>query len=210
MVTHRVPPEHIDEFLSRKERIRLAENRFPGYRGSEMFRPVEGAQQEWTTLYRYDSAADLDRWLTSTERKQLLDEGKKFSDFRLRTIDSSFGNWFTFDDGSSQVRPPSTAKTSIAVWFGLYPTAMLLGLALSPARLPMWQGTLIGTLLSSFVMSCVTMPFYVNRLLKRWLQPGPGVPKAANNIRAVLSISTAMVFWAVLFWLVTAVFWKLP
>ena len=210
VVTHRVPPEHVDEFLSWQERLRLAENKFPGYRGSEIFRPVEGVQDEWTMLYRYDSAADLDRWLTSTERQQLLDEGKEFSDFRLRTIDNSFGNWFTFDDGSGQTRAPSDAKTSLAVWFGLYPTAMLLGLALSPARLPMWQGTLIGTLFSSFVMTCVTMPFYVNRLLRRWLHHAPDAPKMPTNIRATLLITAGLVFWAVLFWLVTSVFWKLP
>lgn len=210
VVTHRVAPEHVDEFLSWQERLRLAENKLPGYRGSEIFRPVEGVQDEWTTLYRYDSAADLDRWLTSTERVQLLEEGRKFSDFRLRTIDSSFGNWFTFDDGIGQARTRSNAKTAIAVWFGLYPTAMLLGLALSPAKLPMWQGTLIGTLSSSFVMTCVTMPFYVNRSLRHRLQPTPGAPKAANNIRAALLITSAMACWALLFWLLTTVFWKLP
>ena len=48
-------------------------------------------------------------------------------------------------------RAPSESKTSIAVWVGLYPTAVLLTLAMSPARLPLWQGMLIGNLLSSFV-----------------------------------------------------------
>ena len=210
VVTHRVPPDHVDEFLSWQERLRSAENKFPGYRGSEMFRPIEGVQDEWTMLYRYDSAADLDRWLTSSERQQLLDEGKKFSDFRLRTIDNSFGSWFTFDEPGGQVRAPSDAKTVIAVWVGLYPTTVLLTLAMAPARLPLWQGMLIGNLLSSWVMTFVTMPFYVNRLLKRWLYPAPDAPKTATNIRTALLITAVMVFWAVLFWLVTTVFWKLP
>jgi antibiotic biosynthesis monooxygenase (ABM) superfamily enzyme len=210
MVTHRVPTEHVDEFLAWQERLRLAENKFPGYRGSEIFRPIEGVQDEWTTLYRYDSAADLDTWLTSSERQQLLDEGKKFSDFRLHTISNSFGSWFTFDEDGGQVRTPSNAKTVIAVWVGLYPTAVLLTLALSPARLPLWLGMLIGNLLSSSIMTFVTMPFYANPLLKRWLYAAPDAPKTATNIRAALLITAAMVFWAVLFWLVTTVFWKLP
>jgi len=210
VVTHRVPPEHVDEFLSWQERLRLAETKFPGYRGSEIFRPVEGVQDEWTTLYRYDSAADLDKWLTSRERQQLLDEGKQFSDFRLRTIDNSFGNWFTFGDGVGQTRAPSDAKTAIAVWVGLYPTAMMLSLAMAPTKLPLWQNMLIGNLLSSSIMTFVTMPFYVNPLLKRWLYPASDASKAATNVRAGVLITTLMVFWAVLFWLVTTVFWKLP
>lgn len=209
VVTHRVPPEEIDEFLQWQERLLLAENKFPGFRGSEIFRPIEGVQDEWTMLYRYDSPADLDRWLTSSERQQLLDEGDKFSDFRLRTIDSSFGNWFAFDEGSVQVPAPSNAKTIIAVWVGLYPTVMLLAMATSPAKLPVWLDRLFSNFFSSIVMTFVTMPFYVNPLLKRWLHPAPDAPKVATNVRAALSITVVMVFWAVLFWLVTTVFWKL-
>jgi uncharacterized protein len=208
VVTHRVPPEHVNEFLSWQERLLLAENKFPGFRGSEIFRPIEGVQDEWTALYRYDSAADLDRWLTSAERQQLLDEGKRFSDFQLRTIDNSFGSWFTFE-GDGQTRPPSELKTVIAVWVGLYPTVMLLALAMSPLALPVWLDRVFSNLLGSFVMTYVTMPFYVNRLLKRWLYPAPGAPKTATNIRAALVITVVMLVWAVLFWLVTTVWWKL-
>lgn len=210
VVTHRVPPDQVGVFLSWQERIRSAENMFPGYRGSEIFQPIEGVQDEWTALYRYSTAADLDRWLTSTERQQLLDEGKRFSDFQLRTIDNSFGSWFTFDEDGGQARAPSNMKTMIAVWVGAYPTVMLVTLAISPARLPMWQAMLIGNLFSSFVMTFVTMPFYVNRLLKGWLYRAPGAPKMPTNIRAALLIATLMIFWAVLFWLVTSVFWQLP
>jgi antibiotic biosynthesis monooxygenase (ABM) superfamily enzyme len=208
VVTHRVPTEYVDEFLGWQEQLRLAENKFPGYRGSEMFRPIEGVQDEWTTLYRYDSAADLDRWLTSSERQKLLNEGKKFSDFRLRTIDNSFGNWFAFGEGGVQAPPPSDLKTVFAVWVGLYPTVMLLALATAPARLPVWMDRFFTNLLGSFVMTFVTMPFYVNPLLRRWLHPAPDAPKTATNIRAALLIVPVMVFWAVLFWLVTTVFWK--
>jgi uncharacterized protein len=209
VVTHRVPPEEVDEFLSWQERLRLAENEFPGFRGSETFRPIEGLQDEWTMLYRYDTPADLDRWLTSPKRQQLLEEGKKFSDFQLRTIDSSFGNWFAFDEGGVQVPPPSDAKTVIAVWVGLYPTVMLLALTFSPIGMPVWLDRLITNLLGSAIMTFVTMPFYVNPLLKRWLHPAPNASKTATNIRAALLIAAVMGFWAVLFWLVTRVFWKL-
>jgi uncharacterized protein len=208
VVTHRVRAEHVDEFLAWQERLRLAESKFAGYRGSEMFRPIEGVQDEWTMLYRYDSAADLDRWLTSSERQRLLDEAKKFSDFRLRTIDNSFGSWFAFDQ-AGQTRAPSDLKTVIAVWVGLYPTVMLLAIAMAPAHLPVWLDRVFSNLFGSFIMTFLVMPFYVNPLLKRWLYAAPDAPKAASNIRAALSIAAVMAFWMVLFWLVTTVFWKL-
>ena len=113
VATHRVAPHDAEEFLEWQERLRLAESKFDGYRGTELFRPVEGVQDEWTAMYRYDNVADLEAWLTSDERKRLLEEGKKFNDFKLRTVDNSFGSWFAFDDKGNQAPPPSDIKTSV-------------------------------------------------------------------------------------------------
>jgi antibiotic biosynthesis monooxygenase (ABM) superfamily enzyme len=210
VVTHRVSPEDVEEFLAWQDRLRLAEGEFPGFRGSELFRPVEGVQEEWTALYRYETAADLDRWMVSKQRRQLLAEGEKFSDFHLRTVDNSFGNWFAFDEHGRQAPPPSDAKTSVAVWVGLYPTVVMLTLALSPLKLPLWLGMLVGNLFSSFAMTFVTMPRYVNPLLKRWLRPPPNVPAARANWRGIGIVVGLMLFWTVVFYLVTKVFWHLP
>jgi len=210
VATHRVAPHDVEEFLAWQEQLRLAESKFDGYRGAELFRPVEGVQDEWTAMYRYDTAADLEAWLTSDERKQLLAEGKKFHDFKLRTVDNSFGSWFAFDEEGNEAPPPSDTKTSVAVWVGLYPTVMLLTLALSPLKLPIWIGLLVGTLLSSFVISFVTMPYYVNPLLKNWLRPPADEPASRTNLRALAIVSAAMAFWVVTFYLVTTKFWSLP
>ncbi|OBA92923.1 antibiotic biosynthesis monooxygenase [Mycobacteriaceae bacterium 1482268.1] len=209
-VSHRVAAEDVDEFLAWQERLRVAESMFPGFRGSELFRPVAGLQEEWTALYRYDSAADLDRWLVSDERKQLLAEGEKFADFHSRTIDNSFGSWFAFDEHGHESAPPSGVRTSIAVWVGLYPTVVLLSLLFWPLKMPLWLNMLVGNLCSSFVMTYVTMPFYVNRLLKHWLRPPPNVPAAKNNWRGIATVVTALLCWVVVFYLVTKVFWHLP
>jgi len=203
VVTHRVNPEDVDEFLAWQRRLEAAESNFHGYRGTELFRPIEGVQDKWTAMYRFDTAADLDAWLTSGERKQLLAEGKRFDDFDLRTVDSSFGNWFAFGEKGTETKPPSDLKTSIAVWVGLYPTVVLLTLAQFPLRLPLWLGMLVGNLLSSLSMTYVTMPYYVNRLLKNWLQPPVNAPAARTNRRGIAIVTAAMVFWAVVFWFVT-------
>ena len=210
VVTHRVAPEHLQEFLQWQDRLREAESRFPGFRGSELFRPIPGVQDDWTAMYRYNTAADLDAWLKSPERQQLLAEGKNFEDFELRTVDNSFGSWFAFDDGAADAKPPSDFKTSIAVWVGLYPTVVLLTLATSPLKMPLWLGMLVGNLLSSFAMTFVTMPFYVNPLLKKWLRLPDGVPKTRVNVRGVVLIAAVMAAWTLAFYLITRVFWHLP
>ena len=209
VVTHRVAPEQIDDFLAWQERLRLAESNFPGFRGSELFRPIEGIQDEWTAMYRYSTAADLEAWLNSTERQRLLAEGKQFKDFELRTIDNSFGSWFAFDEAGSVAPPPSETKTSIAVWVGLYPTVVLLTLVLAPLRMPLWLGMLIGNLLSSILISFVVMPYYVNPLLGQWLRPPKGAERRRANIRGIAIILGVMAAWTVVFYLVTKVFWHL-
>jgi antibiotic biosynthesis monooxygenase (ABM) superfamily enzyme len=209
-VSHQVNPQDEEEFLAWQDRLRLAESTFPGFRGSELFRPVAGVQTDWTALYRYDSAADLDRWLVSDERKRLLAEGQKFADFKSRTIDNSFGSWFAFDDQGDEVPPPSNFKTSVAVWVGVYPTVVLITLALSPLHMPFWLGLLIGNLLSSFALSYLTMPFFVNPLLKHWLRPPSGLPVLTTNWRGFGLIFGVMTCLSLVFYLVTRVFWHLP
>jgi antibiotic biosynthesis monooxygenase (ABM) superfamily enzyme len=210
VVTHRVRPENVEEFVAWQERLRLAESKFPGFRGTELFRPVEGVQDGWTAIYRYQTANDLDKWLVSKERQQLLAEGEKFHDFELRTVDNSFGSWFAFDEHGAPAPPPSESKSAIAVWVGLYPTVVFLTLALSPLKLPLWLGMLIGNLLSSFIMSFVSMPYYVNPLLKHWLRPPPNIPEAQANWRGIGMVVAVMAVWTVVFYLLTRVFWHLP
>jgi antibiotic biosynthesis monooxygenase (ABM) superfamily enzyme len=209
VATHRVAAQDVDEFLAWQEQLRLAESTFGGYRGTELFRPVEGVQDEWTAMYRFENVSDLEAWLASDERTQLLEEGKKFQDFRQRTVDNSFGSWFAFDDKGNQVPPPSDIKTSFAVWVGIYPTAMMIMIALSPLHLPVWLGILMGNLCSSFILTFVSMPFYANRLLKRFLWPPADEPASRTNLRGAAIVAASLLFWAVLFYFV-AKFWNLP
>jgi antibiotic biosynthesis monooxygenase (ABM) superfamily enzyme len=210
VVTHRVHPNQVDDFLEWQRQMDEEENKFEGFRGTELFRPVEGLQNEWTTLYRFDNAEHLDAWLTSAKRQEVLAEGKKFNDFKLRTIDNSFGSWFAFEENGEEAPPPSETKTAIAVWVGLYPTVVLLTLALSPLKMPLWLGLLVGNLFSSFIMSFFTMPYYVNRLLKRWLRPSPDEPAAKTNLAGLGTVAAVTVFWVVVFYVVTTQIWTLP
>ncbi len=200
MVTHRVAADRIDAFLAWRTRMAEAEGRYPGFRGSEVFRPIEGLQDEWTTIYRFDTAEHLNAWLMSPERRRLIAEGG-FGDFTLRTVDQSFGNWFAFD-GPGAIAP-SNFKTSIAVWLGLYPTVVVLTLLTAPLGLPFWLAMLTGNLLSSFVMSYLTMPYYGTRVLRWWLNPVPSAPQPGTDIRGFLLVLAVNGAWALVFYLLT-------
>lgn len=201
VIAHRVAPDRVEEFLAWQKRVDEAESTFPGFRGSEVFRPIEGVQDDWIISYRFDTAEHLDAWLTSPQRRELLGEAEQFGEFTLRKIDHSFGSWFSF--GGRTDPPPSDFRTSIAVWVGLYPTVVLLSLLLRPLGMPLWLGLLIGNLLSSFVMTYVTMPYYVNPLLGWWLKPAQPQRQSRATLRGALIVVAVVAFWAAVFYLVT-------
>jgi antibiotic biosynthesis monooxygenase (ABM) superfamily enzyme len=208
VITHRVADDRVDEFLAWQRRVDEAESAFPGFRGSEVFRPIRGVQDEWTISYRFDTAEHLDAWLTSDARQELLRDAEQFSDYTLRRIDHSFGNWFSV--GGDSDPPPSDFKTSVAVWVGLYPTVVLLTLLTAPLGMPLWLGLLVGNLLSSFTMTYLIMPRYVNPLLGWWLAPRAGSPQPATDVRGLLLVCAVNAVWVVVFYLVTVHFWSLP
>jgi hypothetical protein len=76
--------------------------------------------------------------------------------------------------------------------------------------MPLWLGMLVGNLLSSFLMSFFTMPYYVNPLLKRWLRPPPEASATTTNWRGIAIVVAAMAFWTAAIYLVTTQFWHLP
>lgn len=210
VVTHRVPDGRVDEFLGWQARMTEAERAFVGFKGAELFRPVPGVQDEWTAVYRFDEGQHLQAWLDSPERRALLEDSPEFGDFQLKAIHSSFGNWFELSDREGRRAGPTDFTTSIAVYVGLYPTVMLLTLGLSKLfpGLAMWQSLLIGNLVSSFVMTYLTMPWYVNRLLRPWLTAED--PPAATTAKWLAVSAGTVLAWALVFWLVTARVWTLP
>lgn len=200
VVTNRIAEDQVDAFLAWRQKMAKAESTFPGFRGSEVFRPIVGVQEEWTTVYRFDTAEHLDAWLTSPQRHALLGEAH-FGDYQLRKIDQSFGNWFTFE--GSRPQPPSDFKTSIAVWLGLYPTVVMLTLLTTPLHMPFWLAMLVGNLLSSFVMSFITMPYYANPILRWWLTAPPSPRASATDIRGIALVLGINALWAIVFFLLT-------
>lgn len=212
VVSHTVESRWEDEFVAWQEQVDLAQRAFAGFRGSETFRPVPGASEEWTTIFRFDTEDHLNAWLDSSERGRLLDSGRRFEDFELRRIPTPFGAWFSFTGpGGEAAPPPPNWKSALSVLVGLYPTVVLLTLAISELwpKGALWETLLLGNILSVSLLTWVVMPV-VTRALRFWLDPDPGrAGPRVDRLGAAASVGFLTVA-AVVFWAVTTQIWTLP
>jgi len=211
VVSHPVSAEHEQQFLDWQRQVTAAERKFPGFRGSQLFRPVPGVQKDWTAVYRFASEADLNRWLESSERAELLVQEELFRDFQLRKVSNSFGSWFSFGGGAELSVSTPAWKSALSVLVGLYPTVVLLTLVISKLwpDAELWESLLLGNVVSVSLLTWVVMPM-VTRALRFWLVAAPTRSQSrVDATGAVLAIGFLTVA-ALVFWLATTQIWTLP
>jgi antibiotic biosynthesis monooxygenase (ABM) superfamily enzyme len=171
-VTRRVKPGHeaaYEEFL---EGIIAAAGRFPGYQGVEVFRPAHPGG-EYRTVYRFDSVADLDRWLDSDEHAAWLARAEPHALGPVRTsFLTGLESWFTLPDQPG-APPPPPYKMALLTWATIFPLITLVALALDPllTELALVPRLAITTAVTVPLMTWVVMP-RVTRALRGWLYPG--------------------------------------
>jgi antibiotic biosynthesis monooxygenase (ABM) superfamily enzyme len=158
-------------------RIQQAQSKFPGYRGSYVQPPVSG-ELGWTTLMRFDTADQLDRWLKSPERAALVKEAESLVDYaHLQRMGTSFPGWFPTDPKTG--KGPPNWKAGMLVLLGLFPIVMLetrfLKLPVNPSL-----GMFIGNSISVALTTYLTMPLFI-KVLHWWLFPKSDASKIAVN-----------------------------
>ncbi|WP_308404662.1 antibiotic biosynthesis monooxygenase [Streptomyces sioyaensis] len=174
VISHEVRPGHEQAFLDWQQKALEAQEKAPGFMGSELFKPVRGVQEHWVVVFRFDSREHLDHWLESDVRKTLLEEGEKhFTSFDVRKVGSSFSGWFQFDHGKGGSAPPNW-KQAMSVVLALYPTVMVLnltvGIALEKLTIRGYIGLFLSNVLSVSALTWLLMPL-VNKALAFWLVP---------------------------------------
>ncbi|MFC4603400.1 antibiotic biosynthesis monooxygenase [Rhodococcus kronopolitis] len=208
VVTHPYLPGAEAEFLAWQRRVVEAEAKFPGFRGSRLHRPVPGIQDSWTTVVSFDTAAHLDGWLGSPDRAALLAERRDRRDFEVQRIVDPYGSWFPAA-GPGAVATASW-KTALSVLVGLYPTVVVLTVALTELwpDAALWFTLLVGNVASVALLTWVVMPV-VTRALGFWLEPADHRDRRRDTLGLVVSLAFLAAA-AVVFWLVTTVLWTLP
>lgn len=168
VMSQRLRPDAIEEFHRAEVEIALTMSRFPGFISVEHAEPVPGVQDDHVILITFASRADLDRWLHSRERQEVVGlvepwiEGE-----RTVSVVGGFGGWFS---PGEDVGPPRW-KQAVAVLIALYPTTLTLGW-LQQRLLPdvPWVPALfVSNVVGIALLTWLLMPF-VTRLLDPWLR----------------------------------------
>ncbi|MGE5259423.1 MAG: antibiotic biosynthesis monooxygenase, partial [Actinomycetota bacterium] len=152
------------------ERIQKLQATFPGYIGS-FVQPPQHNETGWTTVLRFDSAANLDRWLKSKQRAAMVEESEDMvAGFHAQRVDTSFPGWVPNDPATG--KPPSIWKTAALVLLTLFPIVMMEIRFLNPhlRALNPALGTFIGNAVSVALTTWPLMPIAI-WAFNAWLYP---------------------------------------
>jgi antibiotic biosynthesis monooxygenase (ABM) superfamily enzyme len=202
VVTTYVKPGQDHEYQTWAEKIHQAEAQFPGYRGGYLQPAASQRQHYWTTLVRFATPEQLDRWLTSDVRKALLRQHDELvQSWEHHRLPSWFSGWFPTDATSSE--SPKSWKQSMLVILMLFPIVMLEIRFLSPflTAVSTAPATFIGNVISVILRGWLFMPLAIAPM-KWWLLPGRDSPKWKNALGLALLVGLYAVEITVLSWVV--------
>lgn len=174
MVTRRIKPGREEEYVEGlREIVRVARG-FEGHQGVTILGPHGGPPAEITAIFTFDSAANLERWMTSDERRQWLEQARELTgdDEDVESL-TGLEPWFTLPNRVVN-RPPPRWKMALLTAAGVYPMLLVLGVLLRPLvgdwPLPL---RLAASLVPGIpLMTWVIMPG-LSRLFFGWLYPEP-------------------------------------
>lgn len=146
--------------------------RFPGFVGTRLFKPAPGSNV-WSTLVRFDSKANMDRWLGSKERAAGRDVlYRHVASHHANVVPTGFGSWFAVA-AADHVEAPAW-KQAMIVLAALFPLVMVLNLTigdyLAQRHVSFPVNVFIGNALGTIALTWALMPVVV-RLMAWWLSP---------------------------------------
>jgi antibiotic biosynthesis monooxygenase (ABM) superfamily enzyme len=183
VISTRVAPGQEGQYRAWQRRIAAAQARAAGFQGYKLEPPIPGIQDDWIAILQFDSEAHLTAWMTSPERRKLLDEAAAFtSGTYARTVRTGFDQWFRMAD--SDVAPPPAWKQNMLVLLALYPVVFLFGvwvgtpLLMDRAGLPFWLTLFIGNIASVLILNRLVP--WVSGRFRWWLHPDAPNPQRVN------------------------------
>jgi len=199
LISTHVEPGQIEAFKSWQRRMAAAQARFPGFQGYKTEPPRPGVQDDWITILRFDSETHLEGWLTSPERRKLIDEGAAFTAATsIRTARTGFDDWFKIGDESATA--PPAWKQNMIVLLALYPVVFVFGrwveipYLAKKAGMLRWESLFIANVASIIILAKL-VPIFSN-LFNWWLHPaGPDRRRTDYKGIAVLVLIFAVVLY---------------
>jgi antibiotic biosynthesis monooxygenase (ABM) superfamily enzyme len=148
---------------------------FPGGEGTIVFPASAGG--EWMSIVRFRRDHQLDAWLQSRERADVLPAVRQnlTRNFSETALTTAYGSTVRTDKGQTRVTPGW--KVAMVVLLTLYPAVMLLSRFLAPDLADLgahpWLATFISNVSSVAVLQWVLMPT-ASKAFRRWLDPVDG------------------------------------
>jgi antibiotic biosynthesis monooxygenase (ABM) superfamily enzyme len=172
VTSNEVSPEQAAAYEVADRALNEAAARFPGFAGARVSRPRPGSRT-WSTMVRFNSKADMDRWLSSPERAAGLAALYRATDsHHASVVPTGFGSWFAVN-AEAGIEAPAW-KQAMIVLAVLFPTVMVLSVSFGnfAARwgVPLAVNVFVGNALSIVAMTWLLMPA-VTRLMAWWLSP---------------------------------------
>ncbi|MFO0994559.1 MAG: antibiotic biosynthesis monooxygenase [Hyphomicrobiales bacterium] len=172
VTSNEVIPGKEPEYEAADRALNEAAARFPGFVSAKLYKPAS-AGDRWSTMIRFDSKTNMDRWLASPERAAGRKVMYRFTvSHKANVIPTGFGSWFAVNAEDSIAAP--TWKQAMVVLAALYPLVMFLnltiGVALSGRGLPFAADVFVGNALSTAALSWLLMPI-ATRAMAWWLSP---------------------------------------
>ena len=195
--THKVAPDKVAAYLNWRRRVIAAQAHYPGYLATEFFEPHEKLD-EWVDIVRYDSVRDLNEWMESKERTDLLAELDSIVESMHAHRVTGLEGWFSVNRGPGEtIVPPPAWKQALAVLFALYPTVMVLSY-LNPLmrNLSMAVQMFIGNILSVALLTWLVMP-QVSRFLGFWLNRQDRNPK--REVLGLCTVAAGLILFVLIF-----------
>jgi antibiotic biosynthesis monooxygenase (ABM) superfamily enzyme len=172
VASRRVKPGREEEFEEWVSGITATAAEFPGYLGSNIFRPSSPDDNEYQIVFKFDHASDLERWQNSEERRRWNMWGRDMlhEKPRIRVL-TGLETWFTLPSKESDP-PPPRYKMAMITWLAVFPLATVMFMLLNPllGGSSVVLRTLVFTVVMVTLMTYVVMP-RMTRLFSFWLYP---------------------------------------
>lgn len=195
VTAHKVLPGKETEHEAANKVLNDAAARFPGFAGCEIFKPMAD-NDEYTTLVRFNNKENMNRWLTSPERKAGLEAlYRTTADHRTKVVGTGFGSWFAFnaEDGIAA----AAWKQAMVVLCVLFPVVMIVNLTvgnfLTKAGAPFAVNIFTGNTIGTIILTWLAMPV-VSRAMNWWLSPRSTVKQTWFGLFFVLIVYAIEIF----------------
>jgi antibiotic biosynthesis monooxygenase (ABM) superfamily enzyme len=203
VISTRVRPGMDKEYRAWERKMAIAQSRAPGLQGYRFEPPVPGVQEDYVAILRFDGEANLQAWLDSPERRQLLEEAEPLTEeFHSRMARSGFEQWFRDVEGTAPGAP--VWKMNMLVLLMLYPivflfsvfvgTPLLTNLLHMPFAIALFLGNIVSVTLTGFLVPLVALRF------GWWLNPSVAAQAMPASIMGAGLIAAIYAFMVIVFW----------